>query len=621
MMFQNPSVMPRLAASALFSEADLYQARFTASLTARADNAARDLIATLTALLSLAVREGHVCLDLADPKTRSRMTALGMEASAIPDLLATEVVSLPGGPGPLVLKDDRLYFARFFHDEEFLGKSFLRLAASPAQTADLPPQAFGTGMTADAQPDWQAVAVFAALRNRFCVISGGPGTGKTYTVAKILTLTAEMHRDRKFIIRLAAPTGKAAGRMSQSLSDAFPGGVRPAQLTACLPDQAQTVHRLLGWQPGGRFRYHRGNPLPLDMLVVDEASMLDMELTARLMEALPDHARLVLLGDSNQLASVEAGAVMANLCSGKEINRFSAGFAQAYAHLTGSLLPVAENPAPLTDHVVELQKSRRFGLKSGIAALSALVRDGRAEDAARCISQPWSDIEATPCQGHEALTSRLGPLIKNAFGALGKTNDPTQAFDIFDALRLLSPVRNGPRGTQTLNLLAREILTGSTGREAEAWYPGRPVMIQENDYNLGLFNGDVGIALPTNGTLRVFFPAAQGFTSFAPARLPRHETCYAMTVHKSQGSEFGHTVLILPEEPCPVLGRELLYTALTRAKERFTLVGTPQQIRGAVENPARRDSGLGEMVADIYNHSASGKKKGGTNERVDFQGN
>ena len=595
MMFENPAILPRLAASTLFSEADLYQARFAASLATRADNAARNLLAALTALVSLAVREGHVCLDLADPKTRTRLTALDLDTPATADLLATEIVNLPGGPGPFILDGNRLYFMRFFHDEEFLGQSFLRLAASPAQRVDLPPDLFGTGMAADGQPDWQAVAVFAALRSRFCVISGGPGTGKTYTVAKILTVAAEMHRNQKFIVRLAAPTGKAAGRMSQSLSGTFPGGVLPNPLADCLPDQAQTVHRLLGWQPGGLFRYNRDNPLPLDMLIVDEASMLDLELSARLMEALPDHARLVLLGDRNQLASVEAGAVLANLCSGREINRFSKGFAEAYANLTGCLLPVAEAPAPLTDHVIELQKSRRFGPGSGIAALSALIRDGRAEDAARLLSEPQPDIETAPCHDHNALVAQLRPVVKNAFDALGKTDDPEKAFQIFDALRILSPVRNGPRGSQTLNMLVREILTGSTGRNAETWYPGRPVMILENDYNLGLFNGDVGIALPVDGNLRVFFPAPQGFTSFTPARLPRFETCYAMTVHKSQGSEFGHTVLVLPEEPCPVLGRELLYTALTRAKAHFTLVGMMEQAKNAVLNPAKRDSGLRKM--------------------------
>lgn len=590
MMFQSPAILPRLRATGLFSEADLYQARFVAALNA--PTGGTDLAAALTALLSLAVREGHVCLDLEDRQTRTRLAALGVNAPSPPELLATGAITACDGLGPIILNESRLYFARFFHDERLLGQSFLRLAESPP--VDLAARLFGNGATEDGQPDWQAVAVFAALRSRFCVISGGPGTGKTHTVVKILTLAARMHGD--FTIRLAAPTGKAAGRMSQSLSKAFPDGILPPELAACLPDQAQTVHRLLGWQPGGRFRHNRNNPLPLDMLVVDEVSMLDMELAARLMEALPEDARLVLLGDRNQLASVEAGAVLANLCSGTEINRFSEGFTQAFAQHTGCLLPMSGSPVPLTDHVVELQKSWRFGGDSGIAALSALIRDGRAEDAARLLGEPQTDIEAAPCPGPQALAALLGPLVKNAFGALMEENDPARAFSIFDAMRLLSPVRRGPRGSEALNRLARKILTGSADRDAEAWYPGRPVMILENDYNLGLFNGDVGIALPVEGNLRVFFAGIEGFTSFSPARLPRFETCYAMTVHKSQGSEFGHTVLILPEEPCPVLGRELLYTALTRAKRRFTLLGTAEQVKDAIESPARRDSGLGEML-------------------------
>lgn len=598
MMFQSPAILPRLKGAGLFSEADLYQARFVAALNA--SNGGTDLAAGLTALLSLAVREGHVCLDLEDQQTQTRLAALGLAPPSQPELLATGVITTCGGLGPIILNESRLYFARFFHDERLLGRSFLLLAQSPP--VNLAAELFGKGEAADGQPDWQAVAVFAALRSRFCVISGGPGTGKTHTVVKILTQAARMHED--FTIRLAAPTGKAAGRMSQSLSKAFPDGILPPELAACLPEQAQTVHRLLGWQPGGRFRYNRSNPLPLDMLVVDEVSMLDMELAARLMEALPEHARLVLLGDRNQLASVEAGAVLANLCSGTEINRFSEEFTQAFALHTGCLLPMTDSPVPLTDHVVELQKSWRFGADSGIAALSTLIRDGRSEDAARLLGQPRTDIEAAPCPGPQALAALLGPLVKNAFGALTEENDPTQAFSIFDAMRVLSPVRRGPRGSETLNRLAREILTGSAGRDAHAWYPGRPVMILENDYNLGLFNGDVGIALPAHGTLRVFFAGTEGFTSFSPARLPRHETCYAMTVHKSQGSEFGHTVLVLPEEPCPVLGRELLYTALTRARERFTLIGTAEQVRNAVLSPARRDSGLGKMLGDIGGSSA-----------------
>jgi exodeoxyribonuclease V alpha subunit len=191
------------------------------------------------------------------------------------------------------------------------------------------------------------------------------------------------------------------------------------------------------------------------------------------------------------------------------------------------------------------------------------------------------------------LAANLGPLLRRHFGKLGNETDPRQALEAFEALRLLSPVRQGPRGTEALNRLAREALGAPAG---DGWYPGRPVMILENDYNLGLFNGDVGIALPAGGHLRVFFPGPKDFKSFSPSRLLRFETCYAMTVHKSQGSEFGHTVLVLPEEPCQVLGRELLYTALTRAKNRFTLMGETETVRQMVERLSRRDSGLEEAL-------------------------
>jgi len=586
-MFASPTILPRLVASTLFTEADLYQARFAASL---AQEGHADLVAGLTALVSLAVREGHVCLRLGDVEVRERLASLGLvETHAC---LLTGVVGAPGSGLPLILDGERLYLSRFFRDEAALAHAFRCLAGATPQDipADLLPDIFKAGGD---ETDWQDVACFAALRSRLCVISGGPGTGKTTTVARILALAARMHAGANFRIRLAAPTGKAASRMTEALAEAFPGGSLPPELDACLSQGAQTVHRLLGWSVGG-FRHHQGNPLPLDMLVVDEASMLDLELAARLMDALPEHASLVLLGDRNQLASVEAGAVLANLCREGVVNAFSPDFVADAAKAGAPGLTVTPRALALTDNVVELKKSWRFDADSGIAALSALIRDGQAQEAGKLLEVGRTDLEMLPGTGQANLAATLTPLLREAFKGLGETTDPARAFEIFGTLRLLSPVRKGPRGTEALNLLAREALHGATGNE---WYPGRPVMILENDYNLGLFNGDVGIALPKDGTLRVFFPAAEGFTSFAPARLPRIETCYAMTVHKSQGSEFGHTVLVLPEEPCQVLGRELLYTALTRAKKRFTLIGTPRQVKDAVQNPARRDSGLGEMLA------------------------
>lgn len=592
-MFPTPAIAPRLEASSLFTPADLYQARFTATLYP-AQN--QNVIAALTALVSLAVREGHVCLHLGHAQTLAHLASLGITNQ---DLEQLKILAAPDKNGPLVLRGSHLYFARFYHNEITVAQMIQTMVQAEPDLFFLPAQALGPALDENNDPDWQTMAVFAALRSRFCVISGGPGTGKTHTVARILDLLTQIHPHLS--IGLAAPTGKAASRMTQALNTAFKDQI-PLHLARSIWGQAQTVHRLLGLRPGLSSTYHGKNPLPLDVLIVDEVSMLDLELATRLLEALPRQARLIFLGDRHQLASVEAGGVLANLCQAVEVNHFSEAFEIQWQSITKTTtaLPRAKKLRPLTDHVLELQKSWRFAAQSHIAQWATLIRQGRAESGIEFLLEPSQDLTFIPNKGN--LTALLAPLIVDAFAPLQQITDPAQALSHFDTLRLLSPVHHGPRGTLALNALVQKIVLGKTIDPTRPWYAGRPIMILENDYSLDLFNGDVGLALPVDGILRVFFAGSDGVRSFIPGRLPRHETCYAMTVHKSQGSEFEHTVLIVPEEPCPVLSRELLYTALTRAKKHFTLCAPINQIRQAILSPVLRDSGLKALLTQGGNH-------------------
>ena len=583
-MFVSPAILPHLKVSDLFTQADLYQACFTASLYPSQD---QDLITTLTALVSLAVREGHACLHLEHAQTKARLASLGLNENYQEKL---QVLAAPDRDGPLILVGSKLYFSRFYKNEMILAQRIDTLLKAEPQPFPLPVQALGPVMDEQGQPEWQPIAIFAALRSRFCIISGGPGTGKTHTVARILDLASQIYP--QLSIGLAAPTGKAASRMTQALSSAFQGQI-PAHLARSIQGQAQTVHRLLGWMPGRGSTYTSNNPLPLDLLIVDEVSMLDLELATRLVEALLPQARLIFLGDRHQLASVEAGGVLANLCQSVEVNHFSKAFVQHWQTWAGVKLPQTTAPGLLTDHVVELQKSWRFDPQSGIAKLAVMIRNGLAEKATEFLQVPHQDVKYIANKGQ--MSPVLSSLVRDFFYPLQNMTDPAQALALFDHLRLLSPVRHGPRGTLALNALVQKLL-GKTIDPARPWYPGRPIMILENDYSLDLFNGDVGLALPVQGALRVFFDGPQGLRSFIPTRLPRHETCYAMTVHKSQGSEFTQVVLVVPEESCPVLSRELLYTALTRAKKYFIFCAPLDQIHKAITSPVLRDSGLKEHL-------------------------
>jgi exodeoxyribonuclease V alpha subunit len=581
--------------------------------------------------LSLAIADGHVCLllsDLAAPPevaTRPAGPALpGDAATWRQALLASNVVGTPESPGtmPLVLDGDgRLYLHRHFDYERRLAKRLLRAAFAALPPTDALPRlrqrlnelfAGNAARLGDAA-DWQKLAAALALRGRLTVISGGPGTGKTTTVVNLLACLIELEPDCR--IALAAPTGKAAARMTEAIR--LRAAHLPEQVRMRLPTESFTVHRLLGVTPGlGGFVHHAGNPLAIDALVVDEASMLDLALATKLLEAVPEAARIVLLGDKDQLAAVESGAVFAELSVDPTL---SAACVQDLSALTSTPAGLVKPPAPtlpsaLRDAAVWFTQNFRFERDSGIGRLAALVNAGDARQALDWLrggsntALRWlDDGGATPsAQTLQRIVDGYAPFIE---AVRRDAKDRRAISDAFGRFRVLCAVRHGSRGVGGLNTeLAKRFcaalaqpLPGSGGDAgASAWYLGRPVQVLRNDYVLKLFNGDIGITLPDDsGEKMVWFPNADGgFRAIAPVRLPQHETAFAMTVHKAQGSEFDQVLVLLPDQRSRVLTRELLYTGITRTRGSVTVCASAPMLGAAIGTTTRRHSGLLARLRD-----------------------
>lgn len=560
--------------------------QFAASLQ-RLDPAAPPAVMQAAWLVCEAVAEGDVCADLAAVAGQRRWQDALQPGVVLPPLAeweaqlrASRLVGMPGGYTPLILdQHHRLYLARYWRYERILAADLLARAAMPCGDVELArlqadlDRLFGVS---GEERDWQRAAAEKAVLRRLCVISGGPGTGKTSTVVRILA-ALQMHYHGKLTIRLAAPTGKAAARMQEAVRNAKGRlGVAP-EILAAIPEQAATLHRLLGSRPdSAKFRHNRDNPLPLDVLVVDEASMIDLALMAKLVEALPPSARLILLGDKDQLASVEAGAVFGDICAGA--GEGDDGFATAIALL---------------------HKSYRFGVDSGIGQLAQAIRLGDAERVLAALVDVHGD-EIAWHQGENStlLTQRLRGGYRVYLDALRGQASPAELFERFGRFRALCAHREGSSGVAGLNQLLEDAMrrAGEISKRG-AWYHGRPVMVTQNDYNLALFNGDIGIAMASGGELRVVFQGADGrLRDYAPGRLPPHETVYAMTVHKSQGSEFDEVMLVLPDEATPVTNRALVYTAVTRARRRIELWGRQEVLEQAIGRAALRSSGLKDRL-------------------------
>ncbi|WP_455731922.1 AAA family ATPase, partial [Burkholderia stabilis] len=645
-----------------------------------------------------------------------------------------------GDERPLIVdRHDHLYLSRYFDYERRLADALVAQAGVAVPDESLSPDRLRDSLAryfgpANGEVDWQRVAAIVALTGRVTIVSGGPGTGKTTTVVGVLACLLDAHPGLR--VALAAPTGKAAQRMQEALHAR--AGDLPPELAARLPDTSYTLHRLLGGGGAAGFRHHRDNPLPYDLIVVDEASMIDVALAAHLLDALAPGARLVLLGDKDQLAAVEAGAVFAELSARPA---FTAGARARIAQALGideaafvAALPVPDEaataavaasavtpanaspsasaamprkpasrqrvdtrqaslfddepqddevpaaevapslpagpalantrdasdgpawieadelawldavelppfdasdaalasvksmtaalpgepaaasatpaPAPLADCVVWLERNYRFGLDSPIGRLSLAIRSGDVQAALDAL--PVDDAAAASFLDDagdtlapstvERLARRFGAYLDALRDVLAApVPDPLPLFDALNRFRILCATRSGSRGAEHVNaLVASHVRHAARVPLAVGahWFTGRPIMVTRNDYALGLFNGDIGIALPdAHGVLRVWFRRADGTArAVSPAALPPHETAFALTVHKSQGSEFDEAALVLPASFGRVLTRELVYTAVTRARTRVQVIGPRRVLAQAVATRTQRDSGLAARV-------------------------
>ncbi len=653
------SAFDTIAASGAFEPLDLHFARMIRRRAGR-DDAGADLVALTAALLSHQRSRGHSCIDLRDwagrpfpteggfaPEVRQRNTVLPPLPDAQTWRQALADSALVGDadhadrepPSPLVRDAaGRLYLARYWRAEQRLAANLRQRLESTPPVIDaralttlfrqLFPEVFHappSGVTDD-----QAIAATTALASRVTLISGGPGTGKTTTVGRVLALL--LATDPKLRIALAAPTGKAAARLGEAVAEQAERLPIDEQLRARLPPAASTLHRLLGYQPlRDRFRHRAGRPLATDVLVIDEVSMVDLLLMDAAICALPPAARVILLGDKDQLTSVETGSVFGDLCAAADLGveashdrvpRLSPGrsprFAELYRALSGQRPavrdptgrdPAGERPTGppgegqtrqfLQGAAVELTISYRFRDQPGISELAANLRRGDAGRALEVLDDPRFG-EVGRLDPPETTGAALAPVLEplNAYLA---ASSPAEALERLSGFRVLCARRQGSWGVERLNVAVERHLaaSGHPSRASGISYPARPILITANDYQLKLFNGDLGVCWAgPEGRLWAFFAGSGDEPRRLPlARLPPHETAWAMTVHKSQGSEFGRVLLVLGDTDSRVLTRELLYTGATRARRSVVIVASAKVFRGAVARRGRRVSGLADALS------------------------
>ncbi len=563
------SVMNQFMDAGVFRDIDAGFARSVCRLSGED----RDEVVLAAAIVSNLTGRGHTCADMnAIAQGGAHLFGAGsLEGLVLPEprewlatLASSPVVGSPGDYNPLILDDHgRLYLFRYWDYQRRLAGQILDRAVEMEHGS------------------------------RFTVISGGPGTGKTYTVARILARliqNADERREDPPRVLLVAPTGKAAARLRDSIAEAKLAKGDAAidckrNVIERIPEEALTVHRALGWSSANptRFFHNADNPLAADVVVADEASMIDLALMTKLVEAVPREARLILIGDKDQLASVEAGAVLGDICNagGRESDEDRAN-------------------SGLSRSIVHLVHNYRFGENSGIGNLSRAINSQKPDEALDILEgDRFDDVGLIHIPNPASLARAIAKEVLDRRRALLDEGDPSRRLAMLKDYGVLCGLRNGPVGADEINrLVEREVLGRERVSARDGWYDGRPVMITRNDYKLRLFNGDMGVLCAASGgdDMGVAFDSQGGVRLISPARLGELETAFALTVHKSQGSEFDHVALVLPQKLSPVLTAELLYTAVTRAKKSLTVYATREVVRDAILTTVTRFSGLRDMI-------------------------
>ena len=605
----------QLKSYGIFSDLDISFAKFIHRIS---DKKPPELFWSTLLLSYVSSSEGHVCLDLEGVNSVFPAEIVNKKIPALPPIKKlTEIItqcSVVGKPAefcPLILDGQLLYLQKFCHYENGIAEKLISISKKNIEISDsdnllklldkyFPQEKKGI--------NWHRIAAFIAATKQLCIITGGPGTGKTTSVVKILAILLELERDRELRVALAAPTGKAAARMDEAVNKAKDSLENFKDIHGEMPPSASTIHRLLGAIPRSHsFRYNEDNLLPFDIVVIDEASMIDLSLMAKLLNSQPDHCRLILIGDRDQLASVEAGSVFGDICKPGYLPVFSKSFRDNILPFTSNNLPnntIKKATPDIADCMVELKKVYRF--TGPLAECSNSVKKDEGGKTFSIITKTDPEvIQWKELTGGIHLSDSIKESVLQNWQAYLEADTIEKMFSAFNRFRTLCVLRSGPFGVENINRLIKNILSKEGAiSPTSKWYTKKPVMITKNDYQMNLFNGDTGIVAPDpqdEGKLKAWFPPLTtdkkaAFRSFSPSRLPANETAYAITVHKSQGAEFDTVMLLLPDKDTPLLTRELIYTGITRAREKVIIYGKEEIFKAAVARGIERRSGLKEKL-------------------------